>query len=156
MDDSGVFDPRARRSPVRRLGRRWRTTIVVGAVVLVLGACSSAGDNEATDTSPANETAPSTTAVIRPEGPSADITEELTGGKGIFIGSAQGAATASGYVEQEYVAAGTATAYGATGDLTTDGRWTLDPAPAPTTGPASSFAGPRRPTTSAAPSSSSG
>jgi len=64
----------------------------------------------------------------RPTGPQADLSEEITGGNGPFMGSA--ATTnlpASGYVENEYVASGTASSYRANGPLTPNGRWTFTP-----------------------------
>ena len=58
----------------------------------------------------------------------ADLTEELSGGNGPFIGESvppdlQGA----GYVEHEYVASGTATSFGEAVPLTADGRWVFEP-----------------------------
>jgi hypothetical protein len=63
----------------------------------------------------------------RPAGPAADLSEEITGGTGPFIGAGAGLTVPEGYVEHEYVASGTATAYTAVSDLTADGRWTLAP-----------------------------
>ncbi len=61
-------------------------------------------------------------------GPAADLSEELTGGNGVFIGEAAAVdLAATGYVEHEYVAAGTATSYAATEPLAADGRWTFAP-----------------------------
>lgn len=60
----------------------------------------------------------------------ADVSEEITGGNGPFMGSATGVAVPNGYVEHEYVASGTATAYDASvGDaaLSDDGKWTFVP-----------------------------
>ena len=68
-----------------------------------------------------------TTTIARPEGPAADVSEELTGGKGAFIAAGTTTALEGGYVEHEYVAAGTASSYSATGELTADGRWTFTP-----------------------------
>jgi hypothetical protein len=62
----------------------------------------------------------------RPEGPVADVSEEITGGNGPFIGAGTGAGAPDGYVDHEYVAAGTATAYAANGTLTNDGKWSLE------------------------------
>jgi hypothetical protein len=59
--------------------------------------------------------------------PSADLSEELITGDGPFIGAATGLAVPQGYVQREYVAAGTATSYEAQGPLTEDGRWTFEP-----------------------------
>ncbi|HEY6561009.1 MAG TPA: alpha/beta hydrolase domain-containing protein [Polyangiaceae bacterium] len=63
----------------------------------------------------------------RPAGPAADVSQEITGGNGPFIGAAPGGTMPSGYVEHEYVASGTATAYVAQGPLSMDGKWTFEP-----------------------------
>jgi Alpha/beta hydrolase domain len=56
------------------------------------------------------------------------MSQELTGGKGVFIGSATTTDFQRvGYVEKEYAAAGTATSYKAKGAMTHDGRWTFVP-----------------------------
>ena len=56
------------------------------------------------------------------------MSTEITGGQGAFIGSAYPTNLArDGYVEHEYVAAGTASSYKANGELTDDGRWTFEP-----------------------------
>lgn len=68
-----------------------------------------------------------TSTAARPAGPSATISEELTGGAGAFIGSADPGKVDEGYVEQELVASGTATSYVGVGERTPDGRWTLEP-----------------------------
>ena len=62
-----------------------------------------------------------------PSGPTADLSEELHGGNGPFIGEATpGALEAAGFVQAEYVASGTATSYRAQGSTPTDGRWTYE------------------------------
>jgi hypothetical protein len=62
------------------------------------------------------------------QGPAADLSEELTGGASPFIGAPQPAdLQAVGYVEHEYVAAGTASSYRAAGPLTEDGLWSFEP-----------------------------
>lgn len=63
----------------------------------------------------------------RPEGPAADLSEQLTGGRAPFVGASTGVSVPIGYVEEEFVAAGTATSYRAVGELGGDGRWTLEP-----------------------------
>ncbi len=64
--------------------------------------------------------------VSRPAGPAADLSKEITGGRGLFIGQATPAnVIRSGYAEHEYVASGTATAYRTDGPLSGDGRFTL-------------------------------
>lgn len=60
-------------------------------------------------------------------GPVADVSEELTGGSGIFLGSAEAVSVPAGYVDHEYVAAGTATAYEPEAALIDDGRWSFLP-----------------------------
>ena len=64
----------------------------------------------------------------RPDGPAADVSEELSGGKGVYIGTASpDDMDAVGYEEHEYVAAGTATSYKAEGEQAKDGQWTFAP-----------------------------
>ena len=92
---------------------------------LCLSACSDSGGDDAADA----ETTTSTTepGVTRPDGPSATMSEELTGGQGPFVGASSSTdLAASGYVEQELVAAGTASSYRSSGPLSGDGRWTFD------------------------------
>ncbi|MEZ5167285.1 MAG: alpha/beta hydrolase domain-containing protein [Acidimicrobiales bacterium] len=108
-------------------------------VVLTLAA-TGCGDDDGAD--PSDSSAPSTPASaspstspttptgsapadLRPTGPAATMTEELTGGDGVFIGAAVALDPAAGYEEREYVAEGTASAYTAVGELTPDGQWTL-------------------------------
>jgi hypothetical protein len=69
----------------------------------------------------------------------ADVSQEITGGNGPFLGESSGASTSDaglvsvglsvpdGFVAHEYVATGTATAYAAQGTLGNDGVWTLAP-----------------------------
>lgn len=102
---------------------------LMGLVLLVASACSE-GDGTGEEGAPATtaESAGSTTTVRRPAGPAADLSEEISGGAGPFIGSAVAAdVDAAGYVEHEHVASGTASSYRATGPLTGDGRWTFEP-----------------------------
>lgn len=91
----------------------------VGACALAAALASACGSGDTKE--------PSTTARARPAGPPADLSEELTGGNGAFIGAAPGSTLPASYVEHEYVAAGTATAYGLKGTLTGDGLWTFEP-----------------------------
>ncbi len=86
-----------------------KATVGAAVLTLVLGACSSGGSsNRQAETT---STAPPTT-VARPAGPAAQVTE-LTGGKGIqLLSPTKGPDLAeAGYVEHEYAASGTATAY---------------------------------------------
>jgi hypothetical protein len=63
----------------------------------------------------------------RPAGPAADVSEELSGGNGAFMGSPEAFAAPDGYVDHEFAAEGTATAYEPNGALTDDGRWSFEP-----------------------------
>lgn len=78
--------------------------------------------------------------VTRPDGPAADVSTELTSGKGVFMGESAAAANMTpasggygaatmpaGYVQHEYLATGKATDYTAQGDLGGDGKWTFAP-----------------------------
>lgn len=58
------------------------------------------------------------------------MSEQLTGGSGIFLasGAPNPALDEAGYVEQEFVAAGVATSYSAPDGLPTDGRYALQEA----------------------------
>lgn len=61
-----------------------------------------------------------------PPGAAADLSQELTGGNGVFIGTAIPVdLQQAGYVQHEYAAAGTASSYKANGGLSGDGRWTF-------------------------------
>jgi hypothetical protein len=96
---------------------------VLACAALLLGACSS-DDNDA---SPASTTTTSTTQP-RPAGPAADLTKELTGGNGVFMGEGDPPdLDALGYEQREYEATGDATAYKAVGELAGDGRWKIAP-----------------------------
>jgi hypothetical protein len=58
----------------------------------------------------------------------ADLSTELAGGNGVFIGEAFPTDLgAGGYVQQECIAAGSATSYVAESELTGDGRWSFGP-----------------------------
>ncbi len=99
--------------------------------VLLLAACASGGDddNESAhdDRGRGHDSRVHGARGRTPAGPAADVSEELTGGNGAFIGSSIAGQLDPGYVEQEFVAAGTAAAYTAEGELTADGAWTLAP-----------------------------
>jgi len=97
-------------------------TSVLACAALVLGACSSSDD----DASPVSTTtaASTTTTQPRPAGPAADMTNELTGGNGVFIGEGSPPDLgAMGYVQREYEATGRASSYAAAGALPANGRW---------------------------------
>ncbi|HVN51093.1 MAG TPA: alpha/beta hydrolase domain-containing protein [Acidimicrobiales bacterium] len=56
----------------------------------------------------------------------ADVSHELTGGNGVFMGEGDKPdLAAAGYVEHEYLATGTASSYRAVGPQGHDGRWHL-------------------------------
>ncbi len=122
--------------------------MVIG--VLASAACSSGAAVPATPgTTPSGVATSGTTgpggtstmsAVPRPDGPSADVSKELTGGTGVFMGESAAAATLTpgstaygeakmppGYVQHEYLATGTATDYKSQGELAGDGIWTFVP-----------------------------
>ncbi|HVN51002.1 MAG TPA: alpha/beta hydrolase domain-containing protein [Acidimicrobiales bacterium] len=61
-----------------------------------------------------------------PRGEQADLSDALTAGNGVFLGSFATADLAGGgYVESEHLASGTACSYRADGALGADGRWDL-------------------------------
>ena len=99
---------------------------VAGVTVLGLllaAACSSDGDA----TSPGPDTRQGTTTTDAPGrgGPAAQLTRLPADGD-VFIGSPEPYQPDPGYLQEELVAAGTATAYTVVGELTEDGEWTLD------------------------------
>ncbi|HUI49116.1 MAG TPA: alpha/beta hydrolase domain-containing protein [Acidimicrobiia bacterium] len=107
----------------RGLSRTGVGTLAVISCAMLIGAvaCSSGKSTESL--------AVTTTTTARPAGPSADLSHELTGGSGVFMGSATPTnLQAVGYVEHEYVAAGTASSYRAVGALGHNGRWKFVPA----------------------------
>jgi Alpha/beta hydrolase domain len=80
------------------------------AVALLAGACSDVSSPGGT----------------MPAGPVADLSEQLSGGKGAFVGEAVVTDLAAvGFVQDERVAAGTAVSYAAVGPMSRDGRWTF-------------------------------
>lgn len=124
---------RADHAPSRWAPSRWRLHLAVAAVaMLVLGSCSSDdGDDGATDRPAGSETADADTDEAgdtrdRPDGPAATVEQELTGGDGLFMATGD-AGLSDAYVEEEYLAEGTATSYQVVGEQTDDGRWTFEP-----------------------------
>src|ERR1051325_11307828 len=110
----------------RDLVRTRAAQLAIHALIpLLVASCSKTDDAAKTD--PDHGEAGS--AGSRPDGPVADVSEELTGGNGPFVGAASGLGAPmnysfivpSGYAAHEYVAAGTATDYVASGTLTPDG-----------------------------------
>ena len=108
-------------------------SIALGTVVMIAiatSACTGDSDTAATTapTTASPTTVAPTTGIERPVGPVADLSEELTVGNGAFIGTAVPAALeGTGYVEHEFVAAGTATSYRSEQALAADGHWTFTP-----------------------------
>jgi hypothetical protein len=117
------------------MGAYRRLILAISVLVLVASACSdsdSTNDEAGGDTTTSSETTDTTTA--RAPGPVADLSEELAGGNGVFIGSPDAARDdggylveldAPGYVQEEFVASGTAGAYVLEGEMSPDGEWTL-------------------------------
>ena len=93
--------------------------------MLAMTACS--GDDDASPATACASSAHPAADGDRLEGPAADLSEELTGGEGVFIGSADPTNIGEGHVQREYVAEGTASAYRTDAELTADGRWTFEP-----------------------------
>ncbi len=112
-----------------RSGARRAGVGVLCLALLVLGACS--GDDDDTATGPGTSStraAVTTTTRPRPGGPAADLSSTLDGGNGVFMGEGTPPdLERDAYVQREYVAAGTATAYKETAPRTKDGRWTFEP-----------------------------
>lgn len=117
---------------------RSRAAAVALVCVGLLGAaaCSSSKSNSAAQgsatTTAATATATTTTTTttpVRPSGPVAEISAELSGGRGrAYLGEASPPnLQQDGYVQHEYAASGTATSYKAIGALTRDGRWAFVP-----------------------------
>lgn len=96
------------------------------AALLGLAACSSSSGHR-------GSAAPTSAATVaptapRPSGPAANLSTELTGGNGVFMGEiAAPDLRRVGYVQHEFAASGAATSYKAASPLTGDGRWTLSP-----------------------------
>jgi hypothetical protein len=96
-------------------------TIALSVALVGLAACSGV-DRHSGSKTPALEL----TAAHRPSGPAAKLTK--LSGHGAYMGEpAKTNLKRIGYVQYEYVAAGTATAYKATGTLSPDGRWSFAP-----------------------------
>lgn len=117
--------PTPHHRPVRGFRLAARATIWVGfGLVGAVAGCS--GTTDAGRSATATTTTTTEPAVDRPEGPAADLSEELTQGRP-FIGAATGLEVPGGYLQQEFVASGTATDYTAVGGLDGDGLWTFAP-----------------------------
>lgn len=112
------------------MGRTGRVTLVAMTAISLLSSCSSSTDDAAK--TPPRTRPPRQRPRFRPSrpaGPAADLSTELTGGKGVFVAAGDPASEQeSGYEQHEYVASGNATSYAADGGLGTDGRWNFKPA----------------------------
>ena len=104
-------------------------TVLTCIALLALCACSDDGHNASgTSGKSASTAAPGVTTTSRPSGPTAELSTELTGGQGVFMGEGtppdlQGI----GYAQHEFAAVGTAASYKATTALTQDGQWQFAP-----------------------------
>jgi hypothetical protein len=100
-------------------------TIAISVVLMGLAACSSSKSSAGSTTSaPATSAPPVSTTPPRPPGPAANLSTELTGGHGVFMGEGTTVDLKRvGYLQHEYQAAGTATSYKLAGALAHDGRW---------------------------------
>ncbi|MGB6057445.1 MAG: alpha/beta hydrolase domain-containing protein [Microthrixaceae bacterium] len=113
--------------------RHWQLVIGASLVAPLLVASIGCTSNGSTDDAASSRAKDNTTRrkdpveVERPDGPSADMSEELTGGKGVMIGDLSALDLKSvGYVQHEFVAQGTAASYRAVGELPADGRFELE------------------------------
>jgi hypothetical protein len=96
--------------------------MMMACAALVAASCSSSNKKS---TGESSTTVPATN---RPEGPAADMSKELTGGNGVFMGEGSPPdLNALGYTQREYVASGTASSYKAKGALARTGHWTFTP-----------------------------
>ena len=104
--------------------------MVVGAALAgTIAACSDDGaDPTARPDDLPSAVSSSPPPVVRPAGPAADLSTVLEGGNGVFVGEARKLTLPSDWVEEERVAAGTATSYQPV-ELPADGRYTLSEGP---------------------------
>ena len=103
-------------------------TVLLGAVLLGTVGCSSDDGASGRDVPSRDES--TTTERPLPEGPAADLSVELIGGAGTKVASSSppdAVLGAADYVQQEFEASGTATAYVPVGEQGADGRWTARP-----------------------------
>ncbi|HTO01453.1 MAG TPA: alpha/beta hydrolase domain-containing protein, partial [Microthrixaceae bacterium] len=91
--------------------------------------CSStdtAEGTKASSTSVGGDGQKAPTTIARPDGPVADMSDELTGGKGVMIGDLSGQDLSKvGFVQHEYAAQGTAVSYKSDAALPGDGKFEL-------------------------------
>ena len=128
-------DPEGRTRGVALPGGRRHRVLLTGLVLAsLLAACSDSPEPArpdgpsptATNTAAAPTASTAPTATPRPAGPRADLSP-LSGGRGVFLGAATGQPAPEGYVEEEYVAEGSASSYRPVGELEGDGQWTFRP-----------------------------
>jgi hypothetical protein len=102
-----------------------RSGVLFMCVALLGTAACSSSKSKSASTAPEKST---TTAQPRPTGPAAEMTRELTGGKGMFMGEPTPPNLQQlGYVQHEYVATGSATSYKLDGAISANGRWKFAP-----------------------------
>lgn len=105
----------------------WGKGAAVLATIAVAAACSGGSDDAAGDGATPTRRVVTASTRARPDGPAARLTRITTPGTP-FLGEATPPdLAAAGYVEEEYLASGTATSYRPEGELTPDGRWTFVP-----------------------------
>ena len=105
----------------------WRGVAMICIAALGVGACKS-GDLKPAAAARATTTTTAISNRPRPSGPTANLSGEITGGNGVFIGEGTPANVPKvGYTENEYIADGTATSYKNNGEITHDGRWPFVP-----------------------------
>jgi hypothetical protein len=110
------------------------TAAVLLALVFATSCSSGKGSgtgstSQSTDTTTRANSTSTTSGRPRPAGPAADLSHEITGKTAPFMGAATTVNLArAGYVEHEYLAAGTASSYRAVTPISRDGRWHFAPA----------------------------
>jgi len=100
--------------------------IMVAASLVGVASCSSdSGDSSAKSESNQSTASTSTSAIDRPEGPAAEVAGPLEGGDGPVLAASDNQVdlATKGFVQEEYSASGTASAYA--GDMPVDGRFDL-------------------------------
>src|SRR5438876_5528781 len=132
------LDESERETPLTNRPASMFRSLLAAAVLLALvfatscssGKGSGAGStSQSTDTTTRANSTSTTSGRPRPAGPVADLSHEITGRTAPFIGAATTVNLArAGYVEHEYVAAGTASSYRAITPISRDGRWHFAPA----------------------------
>lgn len=118
----------------RRSEQDWRSRPVVLVAISMIAAIATAcsnGSSGAPVTTPVQSSG-SAGSILRttprPAGPVADLSQEIAGGNGVFMGSSSSEnLRGTGYVQHEYFAVGTSTSYRTTNGLPGDGRWTFVP-----------------------------